>query len=85
LEVAWNTPLQTLATVTIPSQTFQSINQLNYCESLAFSPGNTISDHQASGSQGNLRMKLYRVVNVLRRTLLGLPTTEPILDDWNQY
>ena len=70
-----------VATLTIPQQTFTSDAQMAFCENSSFAPWNTLPGHQPLGSVNRIRLPIYRLVSELRHKLNGVKAVEPTGDE----
>lgn len=73
----WDSPLVKLATIKILKQDFDSENQLNYGQSLAFTPWHCIAEHQPIGGANRARKKAYEVLSAFRLSRSGQTPQEP--------
>lgn len=53
-------PFQSVATITIPPQDFDTTQQRTICEQLRYSPWHGLSDHKPLGGINRLRLGVYR-------------------------
>jgi hypothetical protein len=67
--VEWSekdSPYRTVATIRIPSQAFESADQMNFGESIAFNPWNALQEHQPIGGMNRARKMIYTELSKLR-------------------
>lgn len=67
--VVWDpalSPYQTVATLTIPAQTFDSPAQVEFCEHLSFSPWRTLPPHRPLGDINRARLRVYPSIAAFR-------------------
>jgi len=70
-------PFVRVATITIPVQRFDSVEQMTLAEQMAFTPWHTLPDHRPLGGINRARRTLYQVVSQLRNELNGVARREP--------
>lgn len=70
-------PFQTVATITIPRQEFQSPAQMALAEFASFTVWHCLPEHEPLGSINCARREVYLAIATLRRELNGLPPFEP--------
>ena len=78
--VEWDeavSPFLTVARLKIPKQTFDSEQQLAYCEALSFTPWHSLPEHQPIGGINRIRKVVYERASTLRHTANGMPRREP--------
>lgn len=67
--VEWHekdSPARTVATIRIPSQAFESFEQMAFAESIAFNPWNALQDNQPLGGMNRARRAIYTELSKLR-------------------
>jgi hypothetical protein len=67
--VEWDqavSPFETVATVTVPGQDFDSTEQNRLCEDLTFSPWHALPEHRPIGGINRLRKAVYEAVSTYR-------------------
>lgn len=77
---AWNesrAPFTKVATIRIPSQVFDSPQQMEFCENLAFNPWRTLEDHRPIGGVNRARREIYPPLAAQRRSRNAAPLEEP--------
>ena len=86
--VEWDetaSPFIPVATVKIPRQTFDSQAQMDYCESLSYTPWHSLPEHQPIGGVNRIRKAVYERASTLRHTANGVPRREPTsFDDFTE-
>jgi hypothetical protein len=75
--VEWNAPWQKVATIRIPPQTFDSPEQMTFCENLSFTPWHSLADHRPLGGINRSRKAIYRAISQQRHELNKVPRVEP--------
>jgi hypothetical protein len=70
-------PFITVAKLTIPKQTFDSDQQMAYCEALSFTPWHSLPEHQPIGGVNRIRKVVYERSSTLRHTANNMPRREP--------
>lgn len=78
--VVWKeevSPLQKVATITIPRQNFNSPSQMTDCENLSFTPWHALHDHKPLGAINRTRRVVYSAISKLRHQLNRVPRQEP--------
>jgi hypothetical protein len=70
-------PFITVAKLTIPRQTFDSDQQMAYCEALSFTPWHSLPEHQPIGGVNRIRKVVYERASTLRHTANNMPRREP--------
>lgn len=78
--VEWNekdSPFIPVAKIIIPSQAFNTTEQLNFCEDLTFTPGHTTLEHQPLGGINRVRKVVYETSSRIRHELNGIERNEP--------
>ena len=68
----------TIGKLTIPQQTFDSPEQMKYCENLSFTPWHATDQHRPLGSLNRTRRVVYEATSTLRHRLNGTARVEPI-------
>jgi hypothetical protein len=59
-------PARKVATIRIPSQAFESFEQMAFAEKIAFNPWNTLQEHQPLGGMNRARKLIYTELAKLR-------------------
>lgn len=68
--VPWDpdlSPYVKVATLTIEQQTFDSPEQMKFCEALSFNPWRTLPEHQPLGAVNRARLHVYPAIAKFRR------------------
>jgi len=61
-----DSPYRTVATIRIPSQAFESADQMHFAETIAFNPWNALQEHQPIGGMNRARKMIYTELSKLR-------------------
>ena len=67
--IEWKTsdsPFIKLAVITIPMQEFDTVRQQTFCESLSFSPWNSLAEHRPIGQLNRIRKRVYQASSEYR-------------------
>ncbi|SFE11823.1 catalase family protein [Nitrosomonas sp. Nm166] len=78
--VEWNekdSPFISVAKIIIPSQAFNTPEQLKFCEDLTFTPWHAAPDHQPLGGINRVRKAVYETSSRVRHELNGIERNEP--------
>ena len=81
--VAWDeaiSPYQKAATIRIPSQSFESAEQMALCEDLSFTPWHALVEHRPLGGINRTRKEVYEAISRRRHEWNGVRMQEPSLD-----
>jgi hypothetical protein len=70
-------PFYKLATIRVPSQTFDTPEQNIFCENLSFTPWHALPDHKPLGVTNRLRKVIYDHISRVRHEMNGAPRQEP--------
>ena len=73
-----DSPFIPAAKITIPSQAFDTPEQLKFCENLSFTPWHAALDHQPLGGINRVRKAVYETSSRTRHELNGIESREPI-------
>ena len=76
----WKTadvPFETIATITIPPQSFNSLENRKFCENLSFTPWHSLPEHQPYGEINLARKFVYLASSAFRRIANGTSRHEP--------
>ena len=79
--VTWSedaSPFVPVARLTIPTQTFDSAEQVNHCENLSFTPWHGTTNHRPLGSVNRTRKVVYEATSAARHRLNGAARKEPV-------
>jgi len=75
-QVEWleaNAPFHKVASISIPKQKFDTLEQNNICENLSFNPWHALPEHRPLGSINRLRKVIYPYLRQVRQELNSLP------------
>jgi hypothetical protein len=61
-------PFHTVATITIPPQTFDTPPQNAACEALSYSPWHALPEHRPLGAVNRMRKAIYERISAVRRS-----------------
>ncbi len=75
--IEWKSPFYKLATIKIPPQKFDSVEQMDFCENLSYTPWHCLPEHQPLGQTNRARKQIYESISKLRHELNEVPRTEP--------
>ena len=78
--IVWDeklSPFQRVATIRIPVQVFDSLQQIEFAENLSFTPWHTLPEHRPLGSTNRVRRKVYETISKLRHHMNNAPRQEP--------
>jgi Catalase len=76
--VAWDGPWTKVARIRIPPQTFDTPEQMKFCEDLSFTPWHTLPAHRPLGGINRSRKAIYQAISNQRHELNGTPHVEPV-------
>jgi hypothetical protein len=79
-KVEWTedvSPLEHVATITLPRQDIMAAEQAAFCENLSFSPWHSLGEHRPLGLVNRVRRQVYRAISDHRHTLNRVNRTEP--------
>lgn len=82
--VEWDeavSPFRKVARIHIPSQSFESAAQMEFCENLSFNPWRSLPEHRPLGGINRVRKDLYREMAEFRHRRNGVTYEEPNADD----
>lgn len=71
-------PFHKVATITIPKQDFANSVNDALADNLSFNPWHSLPEHRPLGAANRVRRVVYEVISELRRSLNGVPITEPV-------
>lgn len=71
-------PFIKVATIRIPVQSFDTKEQMNFCENLSFTPWHSLPDHKPLGGINRVRKKVYEDISRYRHEKNGVPRKEPV-------
>ena len=72
--VEWSesiSPFETVATIKLPAQDFDSSGQNLFCDNMSFNPWHALPEHQPIGGINRLRKAVYEAVSVYRHERNG--------------
>jgi catalase len=75
--IEWKSPYHKVATIIIPPQTFDSPEQMEFCENLSYTPWHALPEHQPLGATNRARKQIYTAISKLRHELNGVSRQEP--------
>lgn len=75
--VEWDAPMQRVATITIPPQTFDSAAQMRFCEALSYTPWHALPEHRPLGQINAIRRTVYVASSTLRHGVTHEARAEP--------
>lgn len=70
-------PFLRVAQIQIPAQSFESDEQMEFCENLAFNPWRSLTEHRPLGGLNRVRKDLYQTLSDFRHEANGVTYTEP--------
>jgi hypothetical protein len=70
-------PFFTVATIRIPKQIFDTVEQNAFCENLSFAPWHALPEHKPLGVTNRLRKIIYQHISRLRHQMNGTTPQEP--------
>ena len=73
----WQSPVHKVATIRIPCQSFDSNEQMEFCENLSFSPWHALTEHRPLGGLNRLRKATYLALSDFRHEQNKKPSVEP--------
>ena len=82
--VEWDeavSPFRKVASVRIPSQSFDSPAQMEFCENLAFNPWHAFAEHRPLGGLNRVRKELYAELARFRHERNQVSYSEPTGDE----
>jgi hypothetical protein len=74
-------PRISVATLRIPSQSFDSPAQMEFAKRLSYNPWHTIAEHRPLGNQSRARRRMYWELSKLRHDMNAVPHYEPTGDE----
>lgn len=80
--IAWTSPYQKVATLKIPPQSFDSPEQMKFCEDLSYTPWHALPEHKPLGGINRPRKQVYELISRLRNKLNRVPHQEPTLAEF---
>jgi hypothetical protein len=70
-------PFYKVATIRVPSQTFDTPEQNTFCENLSFTPWHALPEHKPLGVTNRLRKVIYDHISRVRHEMNGVTRQEP--------
>ncbi|GAB4385131.1 MAG: hypothetical protein Kow00121_49690 [Elainellaceae cyanobacterium] len=80
-----NAPLQKVATIRIPRQVFDTLEQNAFGEALSFTPWHSLPEHQPLGSINLARKAVYQATSEQRHQEMGIAMEEPTPDSFTPH
>ena len=74
-------PFQKVATIKIPSQQFDSAAQMEFGDSLSFTPWHSLPEHRPLGNINRVRKEIYRTLSAFRHERNNIARKEPTGDE----
>ncbi|MBV8867040.1 MAG: catalase family protein [Acidobacteriaceae bacterium] len=74
-------PRESVATLRIPRQKFDSPAQMDFARLLSYNPWHSIPEHRPLGNQNRARRRMYAELSKLRHTMNAVPLYEPTGDE----
>ena len=65
-------PFETVATIKVPAQDFDSTEQNLFCDNLSFNPWHALEEHRPIGGINRLRKAVYEAISVYRHQRNGV-------------
>jgi len=75
--VEWRTPLVKVATLTIPVQDVEAVDQTRREQTITFSPWHAMREHRPLGGNNRLRRRIYAELSRARGLLAQPPSSTP--------
>ncbi len=85
--IAWDealSPYRKVATLTISPQSFDSVEQMQFCENLTYTPWHALPEHRPLGGINRVRRGVYESLAKLRHTLNEVPQEEPTVEAFHR-
>jgi len=82
--VTWDealSPFRKVATVTIPSQTFDTPERREFADNLSFNPWHSLLEHRPLGGISRARRQVYQALSIFRHERNQTPRVEPSVND----
>ena len=83
--VRWDekaSPFRKVATIKIPSQVFDSEEQMKFAENLSFTPWHSLPEHTPLGSINRARRVVYEIISTYRHERNNEPRREPTVEEF---
>ncbi len=81
--IEWTSPFHKVATIKIPPQTFDSPEQMEFCENLSYTPWHSLPEHEPLGAVNRARKPIYQAISKLRHDLNGVSKLEPTEEEFS--
>jgi hypothetical protein len=75
-------PFQKVATLKIAPQSFDSAEQMQFCENLSYTPWHALPEHRPLGGVNRVRRVVYEASARFRHNLNGAPYREPTEEEF---
>jgi hypothetical protein len=78
--ITWNentSPFRKVATLTIPSQVFDTPARFEFGDNLSFNPWRCLKEHRPLGGVSRARLQVYQALSILRHERNEAPRVEP--------
>lgn len=75
--IGWDADPIKVATIRIPKQSFDSPEQMQFCENLSYTPWHALEVHRPLGSMNRARKIVYQQTASVRREINGVEPQEP--------
>ena len=82
--IEWKSPFHKVATIEIPDQSFDSDEQMRFCEHLSYTPWHSLPEHQPLGGINRARQKVYEEISKLRHERNEIPKKEPTEEEFSE-
>jgi hypothetical protein len=82
--IEWKSPFHKVATIEIPAQSFDSDEQMRFCEHLSYTPWHSLPEHQPLGGINRARQKVYEAISELRHERNEVPKKEPTEEEFSE-
>lgn len=70
-------PFYQVATIHIPKQNFDTLEQNKFCENLSFTPWHALPEHKPLGAVNRMRKVIYKNISRIRHDMNSAPRQEP--------
>ncbi|MBD1879549.1 catalase family protein [Coleofasciculus sp. FACHB-T130] len=81
--IEWKSPFHKVATIEIPDQSFDSDEQMRFCEHLSYTPWHSLPEHKPLGGINRARQKVYEAISELRHERNEVPKKEPTEEEFS--
>ena len=82
--ITWSearSPFRRVGTLTIPSQSFESAQRLEFGDNLSFNPWRCLAQHRPLGGINRARRRVYEALSIFRHEKNYAPRVEPTVHD----